>query len=448
MTISSLRGLTFFSVLALPLLMGAAGYLRAAEAPALPLKVSENRRYLVDQKGHPFLIHGDTAWSLITAVTKEEAVRYLDDRRDKGFDAIIVNLIEHFFNGPIDRDGEGPFTTPGDFSKPNEKYFAHADWVLKQAQEKGIVVFLFPMYLGYKGTDEGWYQEALLNGTAKCRNYGRYLGKRYKNFTNIVWTMGGDRNPELVEDGVDAVAAGIRESMPDALFSAHPAPEFAGAEKYSLHWLDINSTYTYGIVHGQLLRDYNQKPVMPFVLMESTYEGEHNSSPVQIRRQAYWAILCGAAGQFLGNKPIWGFDPGWQTALNSQGSRDMVHLRSLFEARRWYDLIPDQQHKVVVDGLGEFRGLDFASAARTSDRRTLMVYIPTPRTVVVDTTQIAGARERALWFDPRTGNTTSAGEFAAGERKSFKTPSDGDWVLVVEDAALPVAAQTQAVTKR
>ena len=49
---------------------------------------------------------------------------------------------------------------------------------------------------------------------------------------------------------------------------------------------------------------------MPFVLMESSYEGEHNSSPVQIRRQAYWAILCGAAGQFLGNKPIWGFDPG------------------------------------------------------------------------------------------------------------------------------------------
>ena len=28
---------------------------------------------------------------------------------------------------------------------------------------------------------------------AKCREYGRYLGKRYKQFTNIVWTLGGGR---------------------------------------------------------------------------------------------------------------------------------------------------------------------------------------------------------------------------------------------------------------
>jgi hypothetical protein len=422
----------------------------AADSPVFPLKLSANRRYLVDQKDRPFLVHGDTAWSLITAVTKEDAGRYLEDRRRKGFNAIIVNLIEHFFNGPINRDGEGPFVTAGDFAKPNEKYFAHADWVLRKAREKGITVFLFPMYLGYKGTDEGWYQEALLNGMAKCRNYGRYLGNRYKDYKNIVWTLGGDRNPEpeLAEDAVNAVVAGIRESMLDALFSAHPAPEFSGAEKYNLQWLDINSTYTYGIVHRQLLRDYDRKPTMPFVLMESTYEGEHNSSPVQIRRQAYWALLSGAAGQFLGNKPIWAFDPGWQAALNSEGSRSMAHLRSLFETRAWYDLVPDREHKIVVDGLGEFTGLDFASAARTTDRRTLLVYIPTGRTVVVDTAQIAGSRQRAAWFDPRSGGITSAGESAAGDKRSFKTPSEADWVLVVEDAALPLLATAISDTGR
>jgi hypothetical protein len=285
---------------------------------------------------------------------------------------------------------------------------------------------------------------------AKCRNYGRYLGNRYKDYKNIIWTLGGDRNPEpeLAEDAVNAVVAGIRESMLDALFSAHPAPEFSGAEKYNLQWLDINSTYTYGIVHRQLLRDYDRKPTMPFVLMESTYEGEHNSSPVQIRRQAYWALLSGAAGQFLGNKPIWGFDPGWQAALNSEGSRSMAHLRSLFETRAWYDLVPDREHKIVVDGLGEFTGLDFASAARTTDRRTLLVYIPTGRTVVVDTAQIAGSRQRTAWFDPRSGGITSAGESAAGDKRSFKTPSEADWVLVVEDATLPLLATAISDTGR
>jgi hypothetical protein len=39
-----------------------------------PLKVSINRRFLVDQHDQPFLIHGDTAWSLITALDQGEAI--------------------------------------------------------------------------------------------------------------------------------------------------------------------------------------------------------------------------------------------------------------------------------------------------------------------------------------------------------------------------------------
>jgi hypothetical protein len=407
--------------------------LRGADGVRLPLKIGGNRRYLVDQMDRPFLVHGDTAWSLITALTRDEAERYLENRRAKGFNAIIVNLIEHKFRGPVNREGEGPFTTPGAFDTPNEKYFTHADWVVRRAGEKGMVVFLFPMYLGYKGTDEGWYQEVLLNGMAKCREYGRYLGKRYKQFTNIVWTLGGDRIPELAEEAEDAIASGIRESMPDSLFSAHAAPEYSATEKYNSAWLDLNSTYTYNIVHQLLLRDYNRRPVMPFVLMESSYEGEHNSSPVQIRRQAYWALLCGAAGQFLGNRPIWGFFPGWEAALESEGARSMVHLRSLFVSRPWHELIPDQAHKVVVDGLGEFNGLDYVAAARTADRRLVMAYIPTPRTIVIDTGELAARHVRASWFDPRTGSTTPGRAFAPGKRESFTSPGDGDWVLVLDD---------------
>jgi hypothetical protein len=139
----------------------------------------------------------------------------------------------------------------------------------------------------------------------------------------------------------------------------------------------------------------------------------------------------------MGNRPIWLFDPGWEAALDSEASRNMVHLRALFEMRPWYDLVPDREHKVVVDGLGEFTGLDYAAAARTRDRRTLIAYAPTGRTLVVDTSQLAGARQRAAWFDPRTGAITGAGEFAAGERKSFKTPTGADWLLIVEDAAVP-----------
>jgi len=435
----SLIGLTPLFLLIVPL----ARQLLGAEQPLLPLKISANRRYLVDQKERPFLIHGDSPWSLISGATKEEAERYLENRRKKGFNAIIANLIEHKFRGPTNREGEAPFMTPGDFNTPNEKYFAHADWVLQRAAEKGIVVFLFPMYLGSKSSDQGWYQEAILNGVAKCRQYGRFVGRRYKGFSNLVWVMGGDRNPDLAKDATDAVAAGIREAATDHLFTAHAAPEYSSFDEYSSSGLDLNGTYSYHVVHRLLFRDYNRRPVAPFFLFESTYEGEHNASPVQIRRQAYWALLCGGAGQFFGNRPIWLFDPGWEAALDAEGSRSMMHLRSLFQSRPWYELVPDQAHKVVIDGLGEFRGLDYLAAARTSDGRILIVYVPTQRTFTIDMAQIVGSQVRIWWFDPRSGKVKSEETLATQGTRQFSSPSGGDWVLVVEDATVTLPLPSQ-----
>src|SRR5262245_44651338 len=38
-----------------------------------PLHPVEGQRYLVDAAGHPFLIVGDSAWSLLTQVSTEDA---------------------------------------------------------------------------------------------------------------------------------------------------------------------------------------------------------------------------------------------------------------------------------------------------------------------------------------------------------------------------------------
>src|ERR1019366_4601467 len=46
-------------------------------------------------------------WSLISGLTKDEAELYLEDRRRKGFNSLIVNLIEHKFHGPVNRYGQG-----------------------------------------------------------------------------------------------------------------------------------------------------------------------------------------------------------------------------------------------------------------------------------------------------------------------------------------------------
>src|SRR3974390_1701625 len=94
----------------------------SAVAPAtFPLRASANGRHLEGADGRPFLVIGDTAWSLIAQLSEEPIARYLDDRQRRGFNSIIVSLIEHKFasRAPAMIDGAAPFFKPGDFTQPN-----------------------------------------------------------------------------------------------------------------------------------------------------------------------------------------------------------------------------------------------------------------------------------------------------------------------------------------
>ena len=192
--------------------------------PSLPLKVSDNARYLVDQKGSPFLVVGDTPWMLIVQPDANDIERYLQDRQKRGFNSIIVNLIEHkfCFKPPLTRAGLAPFTTPDDFSTPNEEYFDWAAKIVKQAGEHDLVAWIFPAYLGANGGDEGFFREIKAGGKEKLRAYGRFIGKRFKDLPNIVWVLGGDYTMEKTDQWtVTELAEGIREADPDRLMTVH-----------------------------------------------------------------------------------------------------------------------------------------------------------------------------------------------------------------------------------
>ncbi len=139
--------------------------------PSYPLKIGSTHRYLVDQREEPFLLVGDAAWSIFVSVTKEEAVRYLDDRQHRGFNTLLVNLLEYHFSpdSPRNHYGDELFTTPGDFRTPNPAYFDHARWVMERAAERGFLVLLTPCYLGY--AHQGWPGTNFIKrglGPARC----------------------------------------------------------------------------------------------------------------------------------------------------------------------------------------------------------------------------------------------------------------------------------------
>ncbi len=181
---------------------------------------------------------------------------------------------------------------------------------------------------------------------------------------------------------------------------------------------------------------------MPFVYFEGRYENESDWTPKCLRSQAYWPVLLGAVGSFFGNRPIWLFDPGWQAALNSVGAQGMTYFGRLFRSRAWDKLVPDLAGTVLTAGRGAL-GADYATAARTNDGATVIVYTPSQRALTIDMTKISGTTARAWWFNPATGAASLIGDYPTSGSRSFTPPAAGDWVLVIDDASLGLAAPGQ-----
>jgi hypothetical protein len=243
------------------------------------------------------------------------------------------------------------------------------------------------------------------------RQYGHFLGEHFKDLPNIIWLMGGDfaLYPTNRWTG-NELAAGLRDGGAKQLMTAHGGQTSALETFGDQPWLALDTVHSYATnLYVPLLASHARLPIRPFVLIESTYEGEHDSRPEQIRRQAWWAMLCGACGQFFGNNPVWHFDgptlfphqDTWQEALSSVGSRDIARLGNFLAARPWHQLISDQESKFVLSGSGS--GLTQVSAARTHDRRFALIYIPAdgknPRELTVNVDELS-TPVTAKWFNP------------------------------------------------
>lgn len=412
---------------------------------AYPLALGSTGRYLVDQNGKPFFLVGDAAWSLIAQLSDQDADTYLADRAQRGFTAVLVNLIEHQFatNAPADIYGISPFTGQP-FTTPNDAYFAHADSIVRSAAQQGIVVLLDPLYLGYQCGSQGWCAEVQAASTADLTAWGQYVGNRYRDFDNIIWVIGGDTDPSSVKSKVQAFVDGLTQADTRHLLTAHNNEEQMAITPWSgASWLTVNDVYTYSsTLYQKALTAYHVSPAMPFFLIESAYENEHGSTAQQLRAQSYWTVLSGGFGHVFGNCPIWGFDDaglssfcsqtGWQAQLSHQGSVNMDHLQQLFTSRHWYDLVPDEGHTALTSGYGSSGQTSYATAAYASDGSSIIAYLPTSRTVTVSFAALAGDSVTAWWYNPATGAATQIGTYANPGSQSFTPPSSGDWVLVVD----------------
>ncbi|HTL19031.1 MAG TPA: DUF4038 domain-containing protein [Patescibacteria group bacterium] len=419
---------------------------------AYPLKKSPNGRYLVDSKNVPFLLAGDAPQALMVKLTEADADLFFSNRVSHGFNALWINLLCRPGTGGrkdgATYDGILPFTAPDDLSTPNEAYFARCDRMMSLAQEHGLLVLLDPA----ETIDH--LKILLANGPDKCRAFGRYLGQRYKRFPNLIWMSGNDfqtwRQPKDDEAAL-AVAKGIHETDPDHLQTVELNYEVSGSLD-DPNWesiISLSCAYTYYPVYAEVLKEYNRPNFLPVIMIESDYEFERQATPAVLRRIEYWSILAGAAGQVYGSGPIWPFADNWKRSLDSTGAVQMAWVKALFEPLAWFDLLPDQQHKLVVAGYGTFdreshegnhyvMTSDYVTAGRTADGRLAIAYVPSIRPLKVDLSQLRGP-VTARWYDPSCGKFSpiEGSPFPNSGKHDFTPPGnnadgDGDWLLVLE----------------
>jgi len=424
--------------------------------PAYPLAVSDNRRYLVDRDGTPFLMTGDSPQGLIANLSEAEAEFFFANREAAGFNAMWVNLLCATYTGGrpdgSTYDGIIPFVVPGDLATPNEAYFERVDAMLDLAAAHGLLVLLDP-------AETGSFLSILVdNGVEKCREYGRYLGARYRGFDNVLWMSGNDfQSWESPGDDavVRAVALGIRDVDERHLHTVELDYLVSGSldDPTWAPIIDVNASYTYYPTYAQVLADYDRPDAPPTFMVEANYEFEHNAAdlgtPEILRRQEYWTMLSGAAGHYYGNAYTWPFRSDWQDNLDTVGSSQIAYVNRLFLALPWWNLVPDEGHAAVTAGTGTFAddgslgANDYATAARTPDGAWIVAYMPTIRAITVDMSRLGSAAD-AAWYDPSDGSQrpVAGSPFPNAGSRSFTPPGanadgDGDWVLVLHAAAVP-----------
>lgn len=384
-------------------------------------------------------------------VSVADAEQYLANRKVAGYNTMWVNLLciictryESRTDGAT-YDGVPPFTTPRDLSTPNERYFARADRVVAFAQKYGILLFLNPIEAA------GWLDVLRANGVEKSRAYGRYLGRRYGRYPNIVWFNGNDFQTWRTRSDtalVQAVAKGIAETAPKQLQTVE-LNYYVSSSLDDPTWrslIKIDSVYTYSPTYAEVLKAYDRPRFLPTVMVEANYEFEGWHYPVDLgtlRRQEYWTMLSGAAGQFYGNKYTWQFLDGWERNLDTPGSIQMMYGAKLLSRLPWYQLVPDRRHRIVTNGFGTFSSHgsvndnSFVAAARTLDGKVVVAYFPEARDATINLGALSG-QVIARWFDPTRGTFVEVpgSPFASRGARQFSPPGkngdgDSDWVLLL-----------------
>ncbi|MBD2754148.1 glycoside hydrolase family 140 protein [Spirosoma validum] len=433
------------------------------------LAISENKRFLAVGDNKPFFWLGDTGWLLFGRLTREEAEKYLENRKQKGFNVVQVMVLHTLGAANVYGDSAlvgkniaTPKLTEGSSFSDSTQYdfWDHVDFVIDKAAEKGIYMALVPLW-GNNVKSKRVNQE-------RAKAYAEFIANRYKNRPNIIWLDGGDIKGSDSLDVWKTIGRTINQIDSTHLITFHPRGRASSSEWFHNEpWLDFNMVQSghksyaqdtsakdrwhYGEDNWRYMQaDLVLKPTKPVIDGEPSYEqipyGLHNPKDPRwtaddVRRYGYWSVLAGAFGYTYGHNSImqfykkgdkkssFGAIDDWTKALDAPGAGQMIHLKNLMLAHSFFDRVPGQS--LIANQGSKY---DYLVASRGPDYA--LVYTYTGRNIKLNMGKLPGDAVAASWFSPRDGKTTAIGDVANKSVQEFNPPAEpkngNDWVLVIE----------------
>jgi hypothetical protein len=433
------------------------------------LKISDNSRFISTENGDPFFWMGDTGWLLFAKLNREDAEKYLEDRRQKGFNVIQV-MVLHNVKGAVNVYGDSalignnvatPKITEGnDYTNPTQyDFWDHVDFIIDKAAEKGLYMALVPVW----GTNvkNGWVSKE------QAITYATFLAKRYKNKKNIIWVNGGDIKGSDSTETWKIIGNTIKANDPDHLMTFHPFGRHTSSLWFHKEpWLDFNMfqsghrDYAQDTAKGELHygqdnwkflnHDFVLTPAKPSLDGEPSYEkiphGLHDTlqpywTENDVRRFGYWSVFAGGCGFTYGHNSVmqfykptdkkgsYGPKNYWFEAINDPGAQQIGYLKKLILSRPYFERVPDQS--LIADQGNRY---DYQTATRGADYAFIYTY--NGRKITLNMGKIAGAKVKASWYSPKDGSILKIGDFKNSGVAEFDPPGEkkdgNDWVLILD----------------
>ena len=217
-----------------------------------------------------------------------------------------------------------------------------------RVRSAGIAVILACCYIGHQARPspgsrpdhaEGWYYEIVCDRRRRLPSLRRVPRTSVRAFRqhHLVhrWRLGSPMR--RVTGWTPSPRASSPQGVPEPVHGACPRPRSADASvrglrlagcQLHIHLRDRPSV--------RCIADWQREPGLA-VLAASSRPMRASTTPrqLQIRRQAWWSVLCGANGHCMGNNPIWLFWEGWQEALDLPASGAMARWGAFFRALPW-----------------------------------------------------------------------------------------------------------------